>query len=88
MTDNNQNINKINDAALEEVTGGARKVVYGDRTSKVNVRSGPGTNYRVCGAQYDGDVVYTVDKVYSEYDGFYWSQLDDGCWIASHFLHD
>ena len=63
MTDNNQNINKINDAALEEVTGGARKVVYGDRTSKVNVRSGPGTNYRVCGAQYDGDVVYTVDKV-------------------------
>ena len=86
MTD--KNIRKINDAALEEVTGRARKVVHGDRSSRVNVRTGPGTNYRECGSQYNGDIVYAVDKVYSEYDGFYWSQLDDGCWIASHFLYD
>ena len=84
MTD----MNKINDEALGEVTGGARKVVRGDRTTRVNVRTGPGTNYRECGSQYNGDIVYTVDRVYSEYDGFYWSQLDDGCWIASHFLYD
>ena len=83
-----ENINKISDEKLEEVTGGARKVVRGDRTTRVNVRTGPGTNYRECGSQYNGDIVYTVDKVYSEYDGFYWSQLDDGCWIASHFLYD
>ena len=83
-----ENINKISDEKLEEVTGGAKKVVRGDRTTRVNVRTGPGTNYRECGSQYNGDIVYTVDKVYSEYDGFYWSQLDDGCWIASHFLYD
>lgn len=78
---------KINDAALENVTGGARKVVYGDCTDYVNVRSGPGTNYSKEYTLHDGAVVYTIDKVYSEHDGYYWSQLDDGCWIASHMLH-
>ena len=81
-------MNKINDEALENVTGGKRRVVYGDRTTKVNVRTGPGTNYRICGSQYDGDVVNTVGrKVYNDDDGFYWSELEDGVWIASHFLH-
>ena len=38
MTD----MNKINDEALEEVTGGARRRVSNDSCSYAYVRSGPG----------------------------------------------
>jgi uncharacterized protein YgiM (DUF1202 family) len=81
------NINKISDEALDNVTGGARKVVYGDSTDYVNLRKGPGLSYKKVGELYDGDVVYTVDKVYNEDDGYSWTKLDNGYWVASHFLH-
>ena len=59
----------------------------------IDLRSNPGGSLQaVCEIARQllpkGLIVYTVDRVYSEYDGFYWSQLDDGCWIASHFLYD
>ena len=27
-----------------------------------------------------------AEKAFSEEDGYYWTQIDDGCWIASHLL--
>ncbi len=79
-------MNKISDEALDNVVGGARRIVSNPDASYANVRSGPGTNFSKEYALTNGAVVYTVDKVYSEYDGYYWSQLDDGNWVASHLL--
>lgn len=79
-------IKKINDEALESVTGGARRIVANPDANYANVRSGPGTGYNRVYTLSNGVVVYTIDKVYSEADGYYWSQLDDGCWVASHLL--
>ena len=78
--------NKINDEALENVTGGARRIVQNDNADYANVRYGPGTHFKVAYTLDNGTVVETVDKEYSESDGYYWSQLDNGYWVASHLL--
>ena len=80
-------MNKINDAALENVVGGQTRMVWNDTVDYVNVRSGPGTEYRKVYTLRNGLYVDTVRKVFSESDGYYWTQIDDGCWIASHLLH-
>ena len=79
-------LNKINDEALEQVAGGKRRVVANDSETYVNVRSGPGTEFEKEYTLKNGSVVYTVRKVFNEDDGYYWTQIDDGCWIASHLL--
>ena len=54
---------KINDAALENVTGGAKKVVYGDCTDYVNVRQEPNTDSAILGKIYDGAVAQILTTV-------------------------
>ena len=51
MTD----MNKINDEALENVTGGARRTVSNDSSSYSWVRSGPGKQYDTEYKVYNGD---------------------------------
>ena len=63
MTD----MNKINDEALENVTGGARRTVSNDSSSYSWVRSGPGKQYDTEYKVYNGDTVYTTG--YHEYSG-------------------
>ena len=80
--------NKISDEALEDVVGGARRYVYNDSADYhyANVRSGPSSTSSKVYTLSNGSEVFTVDKVYNDEDGYYWTQLDDGNWIASHFL--
>ena len=81
-----EKMSKVNDEALEEVVGGKLMRVANESVNYVNVRSGPGTKF---GKEYtlrNGVYVNTVKKVYNEDDGYYWSQIDDGCWIATHLL--
>ena len=82
MTD----MNKINDEALENVVGGARRIVRNSSASYANVRSYPGLDpdnveYKV----YNGESVYTTGKVRYA-DGYDWYQLDDGNWIAGSLI--
>ena len=51
---------KLNDEALENVTGGARRTVHNDSSSYSYIRSGPGKDYEVVGRVYNGDSVYTT----------------------------
>ena len=63
---------KLNDEALENVTGGARRTVSNDSSSYSWVRSGP-------------DSVYTTG--YHVYSGGYdWYELDDGNYIAGSLI--
>ena len=81
MTD----MNKINDEALENVTGGARRTVHNDSLGYANVRSGPGQQYDVEYRVYNGDSVYTTG--YHKYSGGYdWYELDDGNFIAGSLI--
>ena len=62
---------KLNDEALENVTGGARRTVSNDSSSYSWVRS--------------GDSVYTTG--YHVYSGGYdWYELDDGNFIAGSLI--
>ena len=79
-------MNKLNAEALEQVTGGKLRMVNNDTVSYANVRTGPGTKYSKAYTLKNGTYVDTVRKVFSEEDGYYWTQIDDGCWIASHLL--
>jgi len=77
---------KLNTENLEQVTGGKLRMVCNDSASYANVRTGPGTKYSKAYTLRNGTYVDTVRKVFSEDDGYYWTQIDDGCWIASHLL--
>ena len=81
-----EDMKKLNNQELEQVTGGRTRRVANSTVSYANVRTGPGTRYRIAYTLRNGAYVETVDRVYSEEDGYDWSQLDDGCWVASHLL--
>ena len=76
---------KLNDEALENVTGGARRTVSNDSSSYSWVRSGPGKQYDEQYKVYNGDSVYTTGHhVYS--GGYDWYELDDGNFIAGSLI--
>ena len=71
--------------ALENVTGGARRTVSNDSSSYSWVRSGPGKQYDEQYKVYNGDSVYTTG--YHVYSGGYdWYELDDGNFIAGSLI--
>ena len=50
----------------------------------LNVRSGPGTDYRRIGAYYEGEDIYTYGEVVSyDYD---WQQVAPGEWVATDYI--
>lgn len=53
--------------------------VYNIRT-RLNVRSGPGTNYRVVGSKYNGNVV----TIYDSSNGFY--KIGTNQWVSSQYV--
>ena len=78
-------LNKLNDEALENVTGGAKRYVSNDASSYSIVRSGPGKQYDEEYRLQNGDVVYTTG--YHKYSGGYdWYELDDGNFIAGSLI--
>lgn len=78
-------MNKLNDEALINVTGGRIRVVTND--AGANIRSGPGTCYeKLYHLGYGREVDTIGNRVYNDEDGFDWVQLDDGGWVAAHLL--
>ncbi len=80
-----EEMKKISDEALDNVTGGARRTVHNDAVGYAYVRSGPGKDYEVEYKAYNGESVYTTGRVRYA-DGYDWYQLDDGCWIAGSLI--
>ena len=86
MTD----FNKINDAALENVNGGAARTVRNDSRDYANVREYPGLDTAVCGRVYNGETVYTTGETCYA-DGYNWYKIvlpsgSDEAWIAGSLI--
>jgi peptidoglycan hydrolase-like protein with peptidoglycan-binding domain len=53
----------------------------------LNVRSGPGVDYRRIDGLAEGTVVDTYGEVVSyTYDDYYWQKVDDGAWVATDYV--
>jgi peptidoglycan hydrolase-like protein with peptidoglycan-binding domain len=62
---------------------------YVDTNSGIglNIRRGPGVDYRRVGGLEEGTVVDTYGEVVSYgYDDYYWQQIDDGAWVATDYV--
>jgi hypothetical protein len=82
MTD----INKINDEALENVTGGKRRTVHNDAVNYANLRESP--NGAVVGRVYNGESVYTTGahKFRGDYEWYEVEYDGDYYWIAGSLI--
>ena len=83
-------MNKINDAALENVTGGASRTVHNDAVNYANVRHAPGLNSTICGKLYNGTEVWTTGEKVTK-DGYTWYKIvlpegSDEAWIAGSLI--
>ncbi len=85
MTD----MNKINDEALNEVTGGKIKTIHNSDASYANIRSGAGLNTRVLFRMNNGQKVDTTGN-HIRRDNIDWYEIylddDQYGWIAGHFI--
>ena len=87
MTD----INKINDEALENVTGGASSRVSNDSASYANLRRAPGLDSGVRCRLDNGTWVETTGRT-KTMDGYTWYEVyvpdseDLGGWIAGSLI--
>lgn len=52
----------------------------------LNVRSGPGLDYRRIGGLSDGTVVETYGEVVDRY-GYEWQRVDGGAWVATDYVN-
>lgn len=80
-------MNKINDAALDQVVGGRKRVVDTGTSQNAAVRDGAGKGYEQIASLKNGTVVNTTGN-FREADGRSWAQIDypvDG-WIAASIL--
>ena len=65
---------KINDAALENVTGGATRTVYNDAVNYANLRCEPGLNSDVFLTLRNGYQVETTGSKVTK-DGYTWYEI-------------
>jgi uncharacterized protein YraI len=55
----------------------------------LNIRSGPGTDYRRIGGLEDGTVVDTYGEVVSyDYYDYEWQRIEPGAWVATDYVSD
>ena len=69
-----ENMNKINDEALENVVGGATRHVRNSSASYTNIRSAAGHNSSVMFKLPNGAEVYTTGRTITK-DGFTWYEI-------------
>ena len=82
-------MNKVNEIALENVTGGKIRTIDNPDASYVNIRNQPGLQGDVLFRMKNGQKVDTTGNKINR-DGFTWYEiyLDGGKfgWIAGHFI--
>jgi peptidoglycan hydrolase-like protein with peptidoglycan-binding domain len=61
--------------------------VYTNRGVGLNIRSGPGIDYRRIGGLEEGTVVDTYGETVSYYyDDYHWQRIDPGEWVATDYV--
>ncbi len=74
-------MNRINDAELENITGGVTRKVQNDAVDYANIRNAPGLDSSVIGRIDNGSKVETTG-VHVKKDGYDWYEIHMG--IAGH----
>ena len=67
-------MNKINDEALENVSGGVVRTVHNDAVDYANVREQPGLNSQVYFTVKNGQEVHTTGNKVTR-DGYTWYEI-------------
>jgi len=80
----------INDAALDNVTGGVTRTVKNTSVNYANVREGAGLGSKVVGKINNGTKVKTTGKKIKK-DGYVWYEItlangSDNAWIAGSLI--
>ena len=82
-------MNKINVAALENVTGGVKRYVNNKSADYANVRDAAGLNSKVMFKAPNGADVYTTGKTITK-DGYVWYEIlcneHPNGWIAGSLI--
>ena len=82
-------MNKINEEALENVVGGAKRYVDNDAAGYANVREAPGLDSRVMFKAPNGADVYTTGRTVKK-DGYVWYEIlcneHPNGWIAGSLI--
>ncbi len=82
-------MNKINAEALENVTGGVKRIVDNDAASYANVRENPGLGSKVMFKVPNGADVYTTGRKVTK-DGYVWYEIfcneHPNGWIAGSLI--
>ena len=81
---------KINDEALENVTGGKTVTVHNDSVNYANIRRTPGLNTEVLFTVKNGTEVWTTGEKVTK-DGYTWYKIvlpsgSDEAWIAGSLI--
>ena len=82
--------NKINDEALENVTGGVKRTIHNDAVGYANVREQPGLDTNVYFTLNNGTEVETTGNTITR-DGYTWYEVClkypyDYGWIAGNLI--
>ena len=83
-------MNRINDAALENVVGGVNVTVHNDAVNYANIRVAPGLDSKIIGRVDNGTKLITTGRKVTK-DGYVWYEVqlatgsDDG-WIAGSLI--
>ena len=81
--------NKINDEALENVVGGAKRIVHNDTVPYANVRDAAGLDSNVMFKVPNGADVYTTGRTKTR-DGYTWYEIycdeHPNGWIAGSLI--
>jgi type IV secretory pathway TrbL component len=80
-------MNKINDEALKNVTGGTKRTVDTGTSQNAAVRSGAGKGFEQIASLENGTTVNATGK-FKEADGRSWAQIDSPVngWIAASII--
>ena len=82
-------MNKINDASLENVSGGAKRIVHNDAVGYANVREAAGLDSDVMFKVPNGTDVYTTGRTKTR-DGYVWYEIycneHPNGWIAGSLI--
>ena len=83
-------LNKINEEALENVTGGVIRTVHNDAVNYANVRHQPGLDSKVAAQLPNGTQVNTTGNTVKK-DGYIWYEItlpggSDNAWIAGSLI--
>ena len=83
-------MNRINEAALDEVIGGVTRTVHNDSLSYANVRHEPGLNGAHATKLKNGTKVETTGETVKK-DGYVWYKIcleggSDYAWIAGSLI--